>query len=91
MAEGASRRPPAATVPALGGLLSVSELENRFRHHPPGNAATVEAHEHVRQVLYGVARELLDVCPPGRELSSTITHLEEAMFWANAAIARHGR
>ncbi len=36
-----------------------------------------------------MARSLDRWCPDSRELSLAITHLEEVVFWANAAIARH--
>lgn len=32
---------------------------------------------------------LLGICPDSRELSTALTKLEEAVFWANAAIARN--
>ena len=34
---------------------------------------------------------LFENCPRSRELSLAITKLEEAVFWANAAIARNER
>jgi hypothetical protein len=36
------------------------------------------------------ADAVLDLVPPGREQSLAFTALEEAMFWANAGIARAG-
>ena len=40
-------------------------------------------------ICLGASEELVEVTgPPCREQSLAITALEEAMFWANAAIAR---
>jgi len=40
-------------------------------------------------VCRNAAEELVDLTGPStREQSLAITHLEEAMFWANAALAR---
>jgi hypothetical protein len=60
---------------------------NNFRYHapPPGR---VGQHEHARQLLRDVALELDEFMPDGREKSIVLTKLEEALFWANAGIAR---
>lgn len=42
----------------------------------------------VRQVIGGAADEIDTLVPPSREKSLALTKLEEAAFWANAAIAR---
>jgi hypothetical protein len=42
----------------------------------------------VRQACRRLADELNAKLPEGREKSLAITHLEEVMFWGNAAIAR---
>jgi hypothetical protein len=63
------------------------ELNKRFDYHAPtGNKANT--HEWVRAQFKTVASDMLTMLSDGRELSLVITHLEEAMFWANAAIAR---
>ena len=36
-----------------------------------------------------LAKLFIDVVPESRELSLALTKLEEALFWANAAIMRH--
>ena len=36
-----------------------------------------------------MAERLETLCPDSRELALAITKLEEVVFWANAAIARH--
>ena len=49
----------------------------------------MERHQRVREVCREAAEEIVEVTGPStREQSLAITHLEEAMFWANAAIAR---
>jgi hypothetical protein len=64
------------------------DLNNRFEYHPPLTQAKVSAHEAVRGTLWEAATKISNLCPEGREASLAITKLEEAMFWANAAIAR---
>lgn len=63
------------------------ELRNRFRYHAPTPARAAQ-HEQTRSLLSQVAGYLNDNLPEGREKSIVMTKLEEAMFWANAAIAR---
>lgn len=66
------------------------EIAHRFAYHAPKNEATVKAHEKVRKLLGDLAQELDALLPADRprEKAQTQTHLEEAMFAANAAIAR---
>ena len=72
----------------IGLSKTISELRDRFRYHKPGEAVE-KLHERVRDSLYSVAMEMDKILPPGREASIVQTKLEEAMFWANAAIARN--
>ena len=64
-------------------------IEHDFTHHPPRGPGDVEDHEHVRSMIKGVALGLDRVIPDSREKSLAVTKLEEAMFWANAALARN--
>jgi hypothetical protein len=66
------------------------EIAHRFAYHPPKNEAAVKAHEKVRALLGDLAQTLDELLPADRprEKALTQTHLEDAMMWANAAIAR---
>jgi hypothetical protein len=66
-----------------------SDIDNRFTYHPPDTERAAQ-HERVRGTMLAIAKNLNAILPPGRELALVLTHLEEAMFWANAAIARQG-
>lgn len=68
--------------------MDTNELANRFRFHPASTEQRRRDHEEVRSLVGTVAQDLNDLLPDGREKSLVMTHLEEAMFWANAAIAR---
>lgn len=68
----------------------MGDLEHRFAYHPPRNDRTKLAHENIRVTSLNLARYFEGLLPDGREKSLAITKLEEAMFWANAAIARNG-
>ena len=63
------------------------ELATRFRYHPPSNAATVANHERVRLAAALFASAIVQIAPAGRHRSLSLTAIEEAMHWANAAIA----
>jgi hypothetical protein len=65
-----------------------NDIENRFSYHPVDTDERRNAHEQVRNVLKTAAHYLAANVPPGRENSLMLTALEEAMFWANAGIAR---
>lgn len=66
----------------------MTDLRNRFDYHRP-DAEKVKAHEAVRGACFHLALQFFDDLPEGREKASAITKIEEAMFWANAAIARN--
>lgn len=69
--------------------LTFESLQQRFNFHPANTPAKIARHELVRKVCLEAAEELVDVTgAPTREQSLAIAKLEEAMFWANAAIAR---
>jgi len=68
--------------------MKAEELKHRFQFHPADSDNTKAAHQDVREVLLTAAEHVEEVVPEGREQSLAITKLEEAMFWANAGIAR---
>lgn len=55
----------------------------------PADKEKQEQHEAVRNVTRVCAAGLLELCPESRELSLALTALQDAMMWANAAIAIH--
>jgi hypothetical protein len=65
------------------------DLEKRFNFHPANTDEKKEIHEAVRGVCKDVAYFIKRNVPPGREQALALTHLEDAMFWANAGIARN--
>lgn len=67
--------------------MSTPDLAHRFDYHRP-DAERVQRHERVREGCKRLALLLDEIVPPGRELASALTSLEQAMFWANAGIAR---
>lgn len=71
-------------------LKNLKDLEDRFKEHPANTEEIANAHELVRHDCRNLAEMLEMLLPPGREKSLAATKLEEVMFWANAAIDRHG-
>ncbi len=69
-------------------MIDAGDLSNRFTYHAPkeGQAAR---YQEIRDAAHELARLLNEECPDSREKSLAITHLEDAVMWANASIARH--
>lgn len=66
----------------------LKELENRYTHHPPkGDQA--ERYVKVRAEILATAVLICEHVPDCRERSIALTHLDSAMMFANAAIARN--
>lgn len=65
----------------------MDELEKRFTYHKPVGAQP-DMYSALRNEAYGLALWVRDLCPDSRERSLAITKIEEAVMWANAAIAR---
>lgn len=67
--------------------MGIDEIEKRFTYHSPKDDQPRKYSE-IRAVAKNFAFLLDDFCPESREKSLAMTKLEEAVMWANAAIAR---
>lgn len=81
------RSPSASAQEAQHALHA--RIENDFRYHTPTREKT-EGFEEMRTRARHLAHSLVEIVPPGRELSTALTKLEEVIFHANAGLARHG-
>lgn len=63
-------------------------IDRDFTYHAPHGDQT-ERYGCIRSSAKCQAKIMLTFCPPSRERSLALTKLEEAVFWANAAIARN--
>ena len=65
-----------------------TKRENNFTYHRPTEDQPVR-YTDLRTSAAELSRLFDENCPESRELSCAQTKLEEAVFWANAAIARN--
>lgn len=78
-------------LPVAGYVLSATdsgELANRFVYHAPLPDQSAR-YELLRSKALEMAGMITTCCPKCREEAVALTNLEQAMFWANAAIARN--
>ncbi len=65
-----------------------ADLDNRFTYHAPhGNQ--IARYEMLRGAARNYAQIIVELTPQSREQAVALTNLEQATFWANAAIARN--
>lgn len=63
------------------------EIDTRFTYHPP-RPDQVPRYDAIRRIAKDFAHIIDELTPASREQSLALTHLEETVMWANAAIAR---
>ncbi|WP_010276538.1 Acb2/Tad1 domain-containing protein [Paenibacillus senegalensis] len=64
------------------------QIENNFKYHAPKEGQP-EKYTAIREKAKELAYLIDDKCPNSREKSLALTNLEQAIMWANAAIARN--
>ena len=64
------------------------ELRKRFTYHPPKDTQP-SRYNSIRDMAGALATHIMVNTPKSREQSLALTNLEEAVMWANAAIARN--
>lgn len=64
------------------------QLDNIFTYHPP-ILDQPSRYVQLRDAAKELALLIVTQTPPSREQSLAITHLEQSIFFSNAAIARH--
>lgn len=76
--------------PTVSGPISIplyDEIVTRFTYHAP-KGDQPKRYVYLRSQALLLATDILRNCPDSRERSLALTKLEEAIFWANASIAR---
>ena len=68
-------------------MITRLEIETRFKHHPP-SGDQAERYERIRAEALSLAVTINELVPESREKALALTHLEQAVMFANAAIAR---
>lgn len=71
-------------------MIGAEEMAKRFTYHPPRSDDEIQAYARIRSMAHDIAQHIDQVAPDSREKSLAITAIEEAVMWANAAIARNG-
>lgn len=68
--------------------MSAEDIEHRFAFHAASTQEKRDEHTSVRAACRDLALKIDADVPEGREKALALTKIEEAMMWANAAIAR---
>ena len=64
------------------------QIEKAFTYHAPKNDQPAK-YERIRNEAKSLAYTIEQLAPKSREQSLAFTNLEQAVMWANAAIARN--
>lgn len=72
----------------VSDIHALEKIERNFTYHPP-KGDQKERYTALRENAKAFAFAIADLTPYSREQSLAFTALEEAVMWANAAIARN--
>lgn len=79
---------PNSVFAPKGADAQIADLDKRFTGHPPkGDQAN--RYVDLREAAKDLALLIVQLTPQSREQALALTNLEQASFWANAAIARN--
>lgn len=70
--------------------MKVREIMNNFTYHPPSSDQT-DIYQEIRRRGFELANYINNTCPESPEQTLAIRKVEEAVFWANASVARTPR
>lgn len=65
------------------------DIDSIFSFHPPKSDETALAHDNVRSGVRQLAREWNSLLPASAEKTLAIRHLQQAMMFANSAVAQY--
>lgn len=68
--------------------LSDKEIDDRMTYHAPSPDG-IRRHQNLSLRIGDAMRAVEALCPDGREKALAFTNLEQAKFWASAAVARN--
>ncbi len=68
--------------------MTKDQIDNNFSYHAP-KGDQQQRYELLRASAKHLALDINTHCPESREKSLALTNLEQAVMWANAAIARN--
>ena len=66
--------------------MNIQEIQKRFAYHR-ATRETAIVHNEIRQSFTEFAYKINELTPDSREQALVMTALQEAMMWANAAVA----
>ena len=64
------------------------ELRIRFTYHPPKDTGQQAKYEVLRGNGFTLTQVINEICPASYERDEALKRVEEAIMWANAALAR---
>lgn len=67
-------------------LMTHEQIQNTFTYHKPFGTQQ-KRYEEIRECAKSLAHLFAASCPQSRETSLAFTNLQQAVMWANAAIA----
>mgnify|MGYP003404728474 FL=1 len=79
---------PDSTRAPKGADAQLADLDKRFTYHAPKGDQT-NRYVDLREAAKELALLIVKLTPQSREQALALTNLEQASFWANAAIARN--
>lgn len=66
--------------------MGATDLDNIFTYHAP-KEGQLERYVELRELAKAFAKGVQRLTPPSREQSVALTNIQQAVMWANAAIA----